>query len=174
MDSKASAKDFVFKAPKRTIAESNSSSSEEKQYLETDEGTISRKKTTVEVEFAKRQAAAQMFVSTLPPESELPTVDPYIPQGLSGAVFCGPVLPDLDSIASSIAAAELYGGVAARAAEVNAESNYALRVFGAIKPRPIEGVLKSFPSSSVCLIDHQQTSQLSKSIPVGFYIRFHS
>lgn len=127
---------------------------------------ISRKRTIVEKEFSKRQVAAHEFVSHLPPESELPAVDPYIPSCLSGAVFCGHLVTDLDSIAGAIGASELYGGIAARASEVNSETAFALRVWGAIKPRPIEDVLKSFPNAGVCLVDHQQTSQLNKAINV--------
>jgi len=128
---------------------------------------ISRKRTIVEKEFSKRQVAAHEFVSHLPPETALPVLDPYIPSCLSGAIFCGHLVTDLDSIAGSIGAAELYGGIPARASEVNSETAFALRVWGAIKPRPVEEVLATFPTAGVCLVDHQQTSQLNKAINVS-------
>ena len=156
---------FVFQVPKRNTSEG---ALEEKQYTETEEGVkISRKRTTVEKEFSKRKVAAHEFVSHLPEQSQLPTVEAYIPQTLSGAIFCGHLVTDLDSIAGSIGAAELYGGVCARASEVNSETAFALNLWGAVKPRPIEELLVELPNAGVCLVDHQQTSQLNKSIEVS-------
>lgn len=63
-------------------------------------------------------------------------------------------------------AAELYGGIAARASEVNTETAFALKLWGVSVPPPIESVLTQHPSAGVCLVDHQQTSQLNKAIDV--------
>jgi hypothetical protein len=41
----------------------------------------------------------------------LKSVHIYIPQAWAGAIFCGHLVTDLDSIAGSIGAAELYGKV---------------------------------------------------------------
>ena len=76
-------------------------------------------------------------------------------------------MTDLDSIAGAIGAAELYGGVAARASEVNSETAFALKLWGVETPKPIEQLLVDLPNSGVCLVDHQQTSQLNKSIDVS-------
>ncbi len=158
--------------PKR-VSSVESGLVEEKQYTETDEGVkISRKRTTVEKEFSKRKVAAHEFVSHLPKESTLPSVEAYIPQCLSGAIFCGHLVTDLDSIAGSIGASELYGGYCARASEVNSETVFALNLWGVPKPRPIEDLLIELPSSGVCLVDHQQTSQLNKSIDVRDKFKF--
>lgn len=72
---------------------------------------VSRKRTTVEKEVAKHHKAAHELVTTQLPEeaSNLYSIDPYIPQALAGAIFCGHLVTDLDSIAGSIGAAELYG-----------------------------------------------------------------
>jgi hypothetical protein len=154
-------------APKRTYSQSNI---EEKQYTETDEGVkISRKRTTVEKEASKRQVAAHEYVSHLPKSADK-VKNPYIPQCLSDAIFCGHLVTDLDSIAGSIGAAELYGGVCARASEINSETAFALELWGVAKPRPIEELLVELPNVGVCLVDHQQTSQLNKSIEVNFGI----
>lgn len=74
----------------------------------------------------------------------------------------------MDSIAGSIGAAELYGGLPARASEVNSETAFCLEYWGVEKPRPIEEFMADtqYRECGVCLVDHQQTSQLNKSIPV--------
>jgi manganese-dependent inorganic pyrophosphatase len=130
---------------------------------------ISRKRSVVEKEFSKRQVAAHEFVSHLPAIATQ-AKNPYIPNCLSGAIFCGHLVTDLDSIAGSIGAAELYGGVCARASEVNSETAFALELWGAKKPRPIEELLVELPDAGVCLVDHQQTSQLNKSIEVSVLV----
>ena len=75
-------------------------------------------------------------------------------------------MTDLDSIAGAIGASELYGGIPARASEVNPETLFALNLWSVEKPRPIEELLVEHPKAGVCLVDHQQTSQLNKAIDV--------
>ena len=58
------------------------------------------------------------------------------------------------------------GGTAARASEINTETAFALHLFNTEKPQPIEELLVSMPDAGVCLVDHQQVSQLNKSIDV--------
>lgn len=138
---------------------------EEKDYVKDESGMqISRKKTVIEKENFKRSVAASEFIATLPQEM---TVKEYLPSGLAGAIFCGHLVTDLDSIAGAIGAAELYGGTPARASEINTETIYALKHWGVPKPRPIEELLVEMPQAGVCLVDHQQTSQLNKSIDVS-------
>ncbi len=138
----------------------------EDDYRETDDFHITRKQTVVEREALKRKNRATEVVSHLP--SEVVNMKEYMPSGLSGALFCGHLVTDLDSIAGSIGAAELYSGIPARASEVNSETAFALKLWGVEKPRPIEELLVEHPTSGVCLVDHQQTSQLNKSIDVSF------
>lgn len=59
------------------------------------------------------------------------------------------------------------GGIAARASEINTETAYALNLFNTKIPQPIEELLVSLPDAGVCLVDHQQVSQLNKSIDVS-------
>lgn len=127
--------------------------------------TMSRKRSVVEREVQHRLPGAKKFTSNLP-ASNVPTVNAYIPPTLGGAIFCGHLVTDLDSIAGAIGAAELYGGIPARASEVNSETQFALEYWSKEKPEPIEKVLNAFPQAGVCLVDHQQMSQLNKSIPV--------
>jgi inorganic pyrophosphatase/exopolyphosphatase len=65
---------------------------------------------------------------------------------------------------------EIAGGVAARASAINTETAFALNLFNVQIPSPIEDLLVSMPDSGVCLVDHQQMSQLNKSIDVSFYL----
>jgi hypothetical protein len=142
--------------------------SEEKNYCETNDGVqVARHRTVVETESNKRRAAASKVVSHLHPVSELPSVDRYMPHQLADAIFCGHLVTDLDSIAGAIGAAELYGGIPARASEVNSETEFALKLWGVPKPRPIEELLNECPTAGVCLVDHQQTSQLNPAIDVS-------
>lgn len=124
---------------------------------------ITRKKTAVERESQIRAEKAQEFVKHLPPTI---SVGEYLPSQLSGALFCGHLVTDLDSIAGAIGAAELYGGIPGRASEVNSETAFALELWGVEKPKPIEELLVEHPEAGVCLVDHQQTSQLNKAIDV--------
>lgn len=142
---------------------------ESKEYTETSDGThVLRQRTTVEVETIKHRVEAHEYVSHLPEEKEdLPVVGHYVPQTLNGAIFCGHLVTDLDSIAGAIGAAELYGGIPARASEVNSETEFALKRWNISKPRPIEELLVELPQAGVCLVDHQQTSQLNPSIDVS-------
>lgn len=139
---------------------------EEKQYTEDDGMTIVRKRTVIEKESIKHRAQAHEVVTHLP-ASDLPSVQAFIPQTLANAIFCGHLVTDLDSIAGAIGAAELYGGIPARASEVNSETAFALKLWGVEKPRPIEELLVEMPTAGVCLVDHQQTSQLNKAIDVS-------
>jgi len=72
----------------------------------------------------------------------------------------------MDSIAGAIGAAELYGGIPSRASEINSETAFCLELWGVEKPLPIEELLVQYPKAGVCLVDHQQTSQLNKAINV--------
>lgn len=153
-------------APRLTGAKRRLSADDLKQYTTTDGEVVARKRTTVERESSKRRAAATEVVSHMP-AADLPSVEAYIPQALSGAIFCGHLVTDLDSIAGAIGAAELYGGIPARASEVNSETAFALKHWGVEKPRPIEELLVENPNAGVCLVDHQQTSQLNPAIDVN-------
>lgn len=73
-------------------------------------------------------------------------------------------MTDLDSVGGAIGAAALYGGQAVRASEINSETAFALEMWGLPVPPAIEDVLAIDPASSICLVDHQQTSQMNPSI----------
>ena len=49
----------------------------------------------------------------------------FVPE-LAGAAFVGHIMTDLDSVAGAIGAAHLYGGVPARASDINTETQFAL------------------------------------------------
>jgi manganese-dependent inorganic pyrophosphatase len=142
----------------------NQNQESHESYRESPGFHISRKKTTIEREFSKRRDLAQEYISHLPEDF---AIKDYLPSALEGAIFCGHLVTDLDSIAGAIGAAELYGGVPARASEVNSETAFALKLWNVDKPRPIEEMLVEYPKAGVCLVDHQQTSQLNKAISVS-------
>ena len=137
------------------------------EYTENEHFHITRKQTTIERDAFLRKEKAQEYVRQLPAEISLKE---YMPSQLSGALFCGHLVTDLDSIAGAIGAAELYGGFAGRASDVNSETAFALELWGMEKPRPIEELLVEYPTAGVCLVDHQQTSQLNKSIDVSWIL----
>ena len=70
--------------------------------------------------------------------------DTFFPE-LKDAIFCGHLVTDLDSIAGAIGAANLYGGVPARASEINTETEFALEHWGLPLPPPVEDLLKESP-----------------------------
>ena len=129
---------------------------------------VLRVQTTIERETNKRKLAAHEFLTHIPDnvDDELPSVTSYIPPTLKDAIFCGHLVADLDSIAGAIGAAELYGGYPARASEINSETRFAIDTWGVEQPMPIEDALQRYPLSGVCLVDHQQSSQLNKAISV--------
>ena len=140
-----------------------------KQYTDSDGVTVVRKRTTIENEMIAHREAAANIVASVPEESAaLPDIQLYLPTTLKDAIFCGHLVTDLDSVAGAIGAAELYGGVPAAASALNTETQFALEKWGVAPPAPIEEVLAANggASAAVCLVDHQQTSQLNPAISV--------
>ena len=132
------------------------------------DGDIVRKITEVEKQVLSHEAQADVIVHALPKEdsSALPQVDLFLPDVLKNAVFVGHIVTDLDSVAGAIGAACLYGGTAALASSINSETMFAFQEWGVAMPQYIEDILEDHPNSDICLVDHQQTSQLNESIPV--------
>ncbi len=69
--------------------------------------------------------------------------------------FIGHLNPDTDSIVSAIAAAQLYGGVAARTGRINKESRYLLEKSHV--PSPV--LIQNFAGKEIGLVDCNQTTQ---------------
>lgn len=116
--------------------------------------------------------------------------------------MCFIVNPDVDSIASAIAAAYICNfivqiqyrmiismshfnlvwlcwnvwhfllddGIAARASDINSEAKYVLKQFGFPEPQLIDNVIKQHEGKNnplkICLLDHNQHSQMSNAIPI--------
>jgi inorganic pyrophosphatase/exopolyphosphatase len=49
--------------------------------------------------------------------------------------------------------------------KVNSETTFCLERWGMEAPPPIERMIDEMPGAGVCLVDHQQTSQLNPAIP---------
>jgi hypothetical protein len=128
-----------------------------------DGSPITRRKTLTESELFRRKSSASAIVDRLIDFSSLP-MTAYLPIILSDAIFVGHLMTDLDSIAGSLGAAELYGGIAARASEINSETQFALNFWGLPPPLPIEILVECQPNAGICLVDHQQMSQVNKAI----------
>lgn len=127
---------------------------------------ITRHRTEVEQQVIDHEQQADEIVHQLQEAETLPQIDLFLPQVLKGAVFVGHVVTDLDSVAGAIGAASLYGGTPALASAINSETMFAFQEWGAKMPMYIEDVLEESPKRDVCLVDHQQTSQLNPCIPV--------
>lgn len=129
------------------------------------DGDLVRKFTEVEEQVIHHEKEAEKIVDSLPKDDiAVPAVELYMPQSLKNVIFCGHLVTDLDSIAGAIGAAALYGGVPASASKVNSETQFALDKWGLETPKPIEELLKESPDAGVCLVDHQQTSQMNPAI----------
>jgi inorganic pyrophosphatase/exopolyphosphatase len=148
----------------RSVSRVDLGAAEFKEYDHEGAPGIKRERTKLEHEVLARHDEAEAFIAGLGGQAGDPT-KVYFPSVLEGAIFCGHLVTDMDSIAGAIGAADLYGGVAARASEVNSETVFCLEHWGLAKPPPIEEVLLSLPDAGVCLVDHQQTSQLNPAIP---------
>jgi len=75
-------------------------------------------------------------------------------------VWLGHLSPDSDTIGSAIAAAELFGGEARRAGELNKETAFVLEYCGAQLPKMIEAV----EGQQVGLVDFNQKTQLHRVV----------
>lgn len=131
------------------------------------EGNIVRKRTEVEEQVIRQEHVAEEILDSLPKETEQPNifrVDLFLPEILKNAIFVGHLVTDLDSVAGAIGAAALYGGTPALASKINSETEFALTEWGVEIPKTIEEILKESPSADICLVDHQQTSQMNPSI----------
>jgi hypothetical protein len=126
--------------------------------------TVNQRRSVIEREVTSRRSAVQEIVNRFAQEDPLPEVAAYVPNMLIDAIFCGHVVTDLDSIAGAIGAAELYGGIPARASEINSETQFALNYWGLSAPPKIEDLIISQPNSGICLVDHQQRSQVNPCI----------
>ena len=113
---------------------------------------------------ARRKAS--MELTSMMSESPNKSMN-YSPIEISGAIFCGHVVTDCDSIAGAIGAACLFGGTPAAASEVNSETAFALQHWQVATPERIESIVGALPDTGICLVDHQQRSQLSPAIPEG-------
>jgi len=130
------------------------------------ESGLVRKRTEVEVQVISHEQEAEKIVEALPTDDiSIPEVALFLPEIIKDAVFVGHLVTDLDSVAGAIGAAALHGGVPALASEINSETQFALDYWGVEKPRRIEDILKEKPDSDICLVDHQQTSQMNAAIP---------
>jgi len=130
-----------------------------------DKHGIIRRQTVIEQAVLARESTAHELAETL----VLPKVGMFLPKELKDAVFVGHLVTDLDSVAGAIGAASLFDGKAGLASDINSETAFALERWGITEgdefmPEPIEGIVEATPDVQICLVDHQQTSQMNPAI----------
>jgi inorganic pyrophosphatase/exopolyphosphatase len=135
------------------------------------DGDIVRRRTVIEEQVLAQEEKAEHIVGALPEEASqqsqsslMQSVNLFLPEMLHGSLFVGHLVTDLDSVAGAIGAAALYGGTPAIASKVNSETQFALDYWKIDTPRTIEELLLEAPNADVCLVDHQQTSQMNPAI----------
>lgn len=84
-----------------------------------------------------------------------------LPDNFKDCVFVGHKATDLDSIGSALACADLFGGVAARASDINSETKWALQRWGFQCPPPFLDVSSG---RKVVLVDHNQMKQMADGV----------
>jgi len=80
---------------------------------------------------------------------------------LKDSVFIGHAQADTDSVVSAVAAAELFGGVASRASDLNGETKFVLEYWEIEQPQPFSEVSGDRP---IVLVDHNQASQFAPGL----------
>lgn len=97
-------------------------------------------------------------------EAELPIIFP-LPSELNGAMFIGHnPSPDCDSVASALAGAHLWKGVATVPSAINKESEFLLKRFNTKAPALVDDVYKGGP---FVLVDHNDVQQVAKILTQG-------
>ncbi|OPY74293.1 MAG: putative manganese-dependent inorganic pyrophosphatase [Syntrophorhabdus sp. PtaU1.Bin058] len=87
-------------------------------------------------------------------------LDDNDPNTFKDVYWVGHLVPDADSICAAIGAAYLYGGIPARAGDLNKETKFVLNYFHS--PAPV--LVDDFSSKKVGIVDFNQQSQLQKTI----------
>jgi len=85
---------------------------------------------------------------------------------LKNCLFVGHTNTDMDSIGSAIACAELFGGEATRASKLNNETVQCLKRWS-LDPPPLFKDVPGYETRSVCLVDHQQRTQMAEGVREG-------
>jgi len=92
----------------------------------------------------------------------------FAASGLKGCLSVGHTNTDTDSIGSAIGAAFLFDGVATRSEkDVNGEIEYACKFAGCELPvyfLEVEGALDPLDGRPICLVDHNEPSQMVKEL----------
>lgn len=86
---------------------------------------------------------------------------PPLPYFGENVVFSGHLVPDADSIASSVAAAYLWNGTAMFSGKLNAESRFLLD-FWNVDPRPVN-LEENYNGNSFVIVDHNAFAQRPKT-----------
>lgn len=111
------------------------------------------------------QAIAAIALMSEKPHKSNPRVDGFALEIPPDTVFVGHLNTDMDSIASAIGAADLFDGVPAAASKLNSESKYALELWDFKTPVFFPDL--EHDKSRVCLMDHNQESQIAPTLQLN-------
>lgn len=119
----------------------------------------------ISVAMTKHKSEADELLNILEHESPLKALGLQVhATELEHAIFVGHLTPDMDSIGGAIGAAHVYGGTATRPGPLNAETEFVLGLWGVDPPPPVEDLLSADASRPICLVDHNQTSQMHPAV----------
>jgi len=123
--------------------------------------------TAAEVSIAKNSAQVASLIATvsMKPHKTNPRVDAFALEMPVGTTFVGHTNTDMDSVASSIGAAHLFDGHAAKASSLNTETIFALDHWGLESPPLFETC--DLDKTRVCLMDHNQESQITPGLDLN-------
>ncbi|GMH55429.1 hypothetical protein TrLO_g741 [Triparma laevis f. longispina] len=110
-------------------------------------------------------AASLIAAVSEKPHKTNPRVDSFAVEIPLNTIFIGHLNTDMDSIGSSIGAAYLFGGTACAASALNTETQFALKEWGLEEPVRFEEYKGD--KSKVCLMDHNQESQIAATLDLN-------
>ena len=109
--------------------------------------------------------ASLIATVSMKPHKTNPKVDAFALEMPAGTTFIGHTNTDMDSIGSSLGAASLFNGKAAAASKLNTETECALEHWGLEAPPLFETASdEDLNKNKVCLMDHQQASQMAPGL----------
>mmetsp|Transcript_14943 Transcript_14943/g.29760 ORF Transcript_14943/g.29760 Transcript_14943/m.29760 type:complete len:534 (-) Transcript_14943:72-1673(-) len=133
----------------------------------TSPANLQRERSVTMAAIESNRAAAAKLIATMSakPHKTNPEVDGFAVEIPKGCIFVGHLNTDMDSIGSSIGAAHLFDGIALSASKINSETAFALEYWGLDTPDLFETYKGG--TGKVCLMDHNQVSQIAKGVDLN-------
>ena len=119
--------------------------------------------TTIAITTNENTAVSLIAKCSSKPHQTNSRIDNFKMEIPAGTTFVGHTNTDMDSIASAIAGAYLFDGIAASASKINSETEYCLSHWR-INPLPLFETLEDSYKNKLCLVDHNQTTQMAPTL----------